>query len=182
MPPRGRLARRIREGMALVRALAALCFLAAPFRAPAAELKPVDAPPPSAFELKDLSGRAHRLADYRGKVVLVNFWATWCEPCREEMPSIAKLGKTLAGAPFAVLAVNVDEPEARIAKFLATLPLDFPVLLDPGRALTRRWNVRILPASFVVDREGRVRYTLTGELDWSAPAVVERIRALLPPR
>lgn len=165
-----------------LRAAAALCLFAAPLALEAAELKALDAPPPSAFELKDLSGRSHRLADYRGKVVLINFWATWCEPCREEMPSIAKLANALAGSPFAVLAVNVDEPEARIAKFLSAMPLDFPVLLDPGRALTKRWNVRILPASFVIDGDGRMRYAATGELDWSSAAVAERIRALLPTR
>lgn len=148
----------------------------------AAELKAVDAAPPPAFELKDLSGRVHRLADYRGKVVLVNFWATWCEPCRDEMPSMAKLQKQLADKPFAVLAVNVDEPEARIAKFLTSVPLDFTVILDPGRSLTRSWKVRVLPASFVIGHDGRLRYTITGELDWSAPAVIERIAKLLPPR
>jgi len=146
----------------------------------AAELKAVDAPPPSALELSDISGRVHRLSDYRGRVVLVNFWATWCEPCREEMPSLDRLQKQLGTRSFVVLAVNVDEPEARIAKFLSAMPLDFPVLLDAGSKLTRAWKVRVLPASFVISPDGRARYTVTGELDWSAPAVVERIAKLLP--
>jgi len=146
----------------------------------AAELKAVDAPPPSALELSDISGRVHRLSDYRGRVVLVNFWATWCEPCREEMPSLDRLQKQLGTRSFVVLAVNVDEPEARIAKFLSAMPLDFPVLLDAGSKLTRAWKVRVLPASFVIGPDGRARYTVTGELDWSAPAVVERIAKLLP--
>ena len=134
------------------------------------------------LELKDLSGRVHRLSDYRGRVVLVNFWATWCEPCREEMPSLERLQKQLGKESFVVLAVNVDEPEARIAKFLSAMPLDFPVLLDAGSTLTRGWKVRVLPASFVIGPEGRVRYSVTGALDWSAPAAVDRIARLLPGR
>jgi thiol-disulfide isomerase/thioredoxin len=148
----------------------------------AAEFRAVNSAPPSPFELKDLSGRVHRLADYRGRVVLVNFWATWCEPCREEMPSLERLQKQLGKESFVVLAVNVDEPEARIAKFLSAMPLDFTVLLDAGSALTRGWKVRVLPASFVIGPEGRVRYSVTGELDWSAPAAVDRIVKLLPAR
>ncbi|HET9663618.1 MAG TPA: TlpA disulfide reductase family protein [Burkholderiales bacterium] len=163
--------------------LMACCLLAASTAAvTAAEFKPVNTAPPSSLALKDLSGRVHRLSDYRGKVVLINFWATWCEPCREEMPSLERLRQKLADRPFVVLAVNVDEPEARIAKFLAAMPLDFPVLVDAGSKLTRSWKVRVLPASFLIGPDGRVRYTVVGELDWSAPAVVERITKLLPAR
>ena len=168
--------------MPLIHAIAILAILAVPLHAVPAELKAVSAPPTAAIELKDLSGRIHRLSDYRGQVVLVNFWATWCEPCRDEMPSIAKLRNRLADRPFSVRAVNVDEPEARIEKFLTAMPLNFPVLLDQGRKVTKSWQVRVLPASFVIGPEGRVRYTATGDLDWSAPAVAERIAKLLPPR
>ena len=147
-----------------------------------AELKPADSAPPSAFQLQDLNGRVHRLSDYRGKVVLVNFWATWCEPCRAEMPSIERLQKRLGEQSFAVLAINMDEPEARIAKFVSAMPLALPVLLDPGGKVTRAWKVRVLPASFVIDTDGRVRYSVIGDMDWSAPAVVERMAKLLPAR
>lgn len=173
--------RDFRTTMRLVRRLAVALLLAASSTAlSAAELKAVNASPAPALELKDVAGRIHRLADYRGKVVLVNFWATWCEPCRDEMPSIAKLKERLEDRPFTVLAVNVDEPEARIAKFLSTMPLDFPVLVDAARVATRRWNVRVLPASFVIDPDGRVRYTVSGDLDWSASEVRARIASLLP--
>src|SRR6185436_16222596 len=84
----------------------------------AGDLRPWGGGPTPALELTELSGGSHRLADYRGKVVLINFWATWCTPCREEMPSISELKKKLAGRPFVVLAVNVDEPESRVSKFL----------------------------------------------------------------
>lgn len=148
----------------------------------AGELKPWIGNQPPAFELKDLFGHHHRLADYRGKVVLVNFWATWCEPCRDEMPTLDKLKAKFAGRPFAVLAVNVDEPEARIRKFLSLLPLSFPVLLDYERKLARAWNVRLLPATYVVGPTGRIHFSAIGELDWSAREVADRIAELFPGR
>ena len=145
-----------------------------------AELKPWSGRQPVAFQLKDLSGVTHRLADHRGKVVLVNFWTTWCEPCRDEMPAIEKLKQRFSTRPFAVLAVNVDEPEARVRKFLASMPLSFTVLLDHERKLARSWNVRILPASYVVAPDGSVRFSVEGELDWSKPEIAERLSRLFP--
>jgi thiol-disulfide isomerase/thioredoxin len=133
-----------------------------------------------ALALKDLEGGQHRLADYRGRVILINFWATWCGPCRDEMPSIQRLKEKLAGKPFAVLAVNLDEPESRIRKFLSGMKLDFTILLDPGRQAAQAWNARILPASFIIGPDGRVRYTLVGEINWANEHVVSRISELLP--
>jgi thiol-disulfide isomerase/thioredoxin len=148
----------------------------------AAELRPWDGTQPAPFALKDLSGREHRLADYRGRVVVINFWATWCEPCRDEMPALEKLKERFAGRPFTVLAVNVDEPEARIRKFLSVLPLTFPVLLDYERKLAKSWNVRLLPATYVVGPDGGVRFSAFGEVDWSAREVGDRIARLFPAR
>jgi peroxiredoxin len=145
-----------------------------------AELKLWTGGPPPPLALKDLDGRQHRLADYRGKVVLINFWATWCGPCRAEMPSIQELKGKLAGRPFVVLAVNLDEPESRIRKFLTQMKLDFPILLDPDRNVAKGWNARILPATFIVGPDGRVRYSLVGEMDWANEHIVARISELLP--
>jgi len=147
----------------------------------AAELQPWRGGPAPDLELRALNGPAHRLADYRGRVVLVNFWATWCEPCRDEMPSMQRLKEKLAGRPFAVLAVNLDEPEARIRTFLSRMKVDFTVLLDPGRAAAKSWNARILPASYLVGPDGRIRYSVVGELDWGHERVVGRITELRPP-
>jgi len=155
-----------------------LLFL--PVCAPAADLKLWTGGPPPALALSDLNGRAHRLADYRGKVVLINFWATWCGPCRDEMPSIQSLKEKMAGKPFAVLAVNLDEPESRIRKFLSQMKVDFTVLLDPGRPAAKAWGARILPASFVIGPDGRIRYTLVGEINWDNEHIVARISELLP--
>jgi thiol-disulfide isomerase/thioredoxin len=132
------------------------------------------------IELQDLGGKLHRLADYRGKVVLVNFWATWCAPCREEMPSIDRLKSALRGRPFEVLAVNVGE-SARIAgDFAQKLPLGFPLLLDREAKTAKAWGARLLPASFVVGPDGTVRYSYLGALDWASPEVRTSIEKLLP--
>jgi peroxiredoxin len=164
----------------MTRRILAVCLLAlAAAMAHAAELKPWGGGALPQFELKDIEGRAHRLADYHGRVVLVNFWATWCEPCRDEMPSIERLKQRFSGQPFAVLAVNVGEPEARIRRFLAQIKLDFPVLLDPDLSVTKSWQARILPASFLVGRDGRIRYSLVGELDWADEHAVKTVSDLI---
>lgn len=161
---------------------AAVCLLClAAGAAIAAELKPWTGGPPPEFVLKDIDGRSHQLSDYRGKVILVNFWATWCGPCRDEMPSIQVLREKLAGKPFAVLAINLDEPESRIRTFLSQMKVDFTILLDPEKTAAKAWNARILPATFIVGPDGRIRYSLVGEVNWGHDVVVGRIFELLPP-
>jgi peroxiredoxin len=132
-----------------------------------------------ALALKDVAGTVHDLARYRGKVVLINFWATWCEPCREEMPSIQRLRDRLSEKAFAVLAVNVDEPDARVRRYLEETRLDLPVLLDPNKTVTRAWGVRVMPTTFVVGPDGRIRYRLLGEADWSSDAIVATLTQLI---
>ena len=133
-----------------------------------------------ALALKDLAGRPHTLADYRGKVVLLNFWATWCEPCREEMPSMRALRERLAGRPFEVVTVNYGEAASRARDFLQRERLDLITLLDPGQETAKAWRVRVLPGSFLIDPDGRVRYSVIGELDWASEEAVETVRKLLP--
>ena len=128
--------------------------------------------------LKDPSGAAHELSAYHGKVVLVNFWATWCEPCRAEMPSMQRLRQRFAGRPFAVLAVNFMESDEKVTAYLQSEKIDLPALMDNDGASAKRWKVRILPASFVVDARGRIRYALTGEANWDAPEFVSAIERL----
>ena len=167
----------------MIRSIARIALLALVGAVPcgAAELQPWRGGSTPALDLRALDGPAHRLADYRGKVVLVNFWATWCEPCRDEMPSMQRLKEKLAGKEFAVLAVNLDEPEARVRAFLSQMKVDFTVLLDPGRKAARAWNARILPASYLIGPDGRIRYSVVGEIDWDHDRVVSRVSELLPP-
>jgi peroxiredoxin len=149
------------------------------FAAAAADLKPWSGGPTPELALADLGGKQHRLADYRGSVVLVNFWATWCVPCREEMPSIDKLRLSLKGKPFEVLAVNLAEPLSRIEKFAASVPVSFPLLRDADGTVSKAWKAKLLPASFLIGRDGRIRYVAYGELDWSSDAVRARVAELL---
>ena len=130
--------------------------------------------------LKDLNGKTHDLKQYRGKVVLINFWATWCPPCRAEMPSMQRLKNKRAGKPFVILAVDMGETEAEVKAFLPQVKTDFPVLMDKdGRAL-KAWKVFAFPTSYLVDAQGKIRYGLYGASEWDAPDKVAKITQLLP--
>jgi thiol-disulfide isomerase/thioredoxin len=146
----------------------------------AGELKPWTGGATPALELKDMQGATHDLAQYRGKVVLVNFWATWCEPCRDEIPSMQKLKRKFAGRPFEILAVNLAESENKVSEFLRRLPFDFIIVLDRNSAARRDWGVRVLPTSFVVGPDGRIRYSVVGDLDWTEESVVRNLQRLMP--
>jgi peroxiredoxin len=132
------------------------------------------------LRLPDVDGATHRLADYRDKVVLVNFWATWCEPCRTELPSIERLRAALAHEAFVVLAVQMGG-SARTARDVAEeLGLRFPMLLDRDSKVTEAWGVNLLPTTFLIAPDGAVASRQVGELDWSAPEARRRVEALLP--
>src|SRR6185503_11896974 len=164
-----------------MRFLLTLALLLAAGHAAAQHLRPWTGGAAPALALQDLDGRLHRLEDYRGKVVLINFWATWCEPCREEMPSMNRLRASLAGRPFEVLAVNLAESEARIRRFKEQVPLDFAVLMDRDSATARAWQARVLPISFLIGPDGRIRYSVVGEIDWTQERVRRAVLALMPP-
>ena len=131
--------------------------------------------------LRDAQGKEHKLSDYRGKVVVINFWATWCDPCREEMPSMQRLQDKLAGKPFAVLAVDYGEGAPRIKDFLQKVPVRFTVLLDRDTSAAAAWKVKVLPPTLVLDSQHRIRYSVVGDLEWDSPKVEGAIRKLLPP-
>ena len=169
----------MRPAVPLFRLAAMAGALAWATTACAADFKPWPGGPTPALELQDLQGRTHRLADYRGRVVLVNFWATWCEPCRDEMPSMDRLRASLAGQPFEILAVNLAEPLSRMERFLEKMPLNFPVLRDRDETTAKAWRARGLPASYLVDKDGKVRWAVVGELDWMSTTARARITELL---
>jgi thiol-disulfide isomerase/thioredoxin len=147
---------------------------------PLREWKDKPTPP---LVLRDLAGHEVDLKSLQGRVVLVNFWATWCEPCIAEMPSIQRLQTQLDGKPFAVLAVNYAESSAKVQAWLAKSKLSLHVLLDPDNKASDDWGARGLPMTFLVDAGGHLRYQTFGERDWSAPAsagVVEKLIAEAP--
>ena len=144
------------------------------------ELKPWTGGLAPQLALRDLAGQPVKLSDFKGKVVLINFWATWCAPCIEEMPSMQRLRDKLSLAGFEVLAVNYQEAPARINDFLKKRPLKLTILRDHDGSARTGWGVRVFPTSFVIDSEQRIRYTVIGDVDWTSPKVEAQIRELLP--
>lgn len=127
----------------------------------------------------DLNGQAWRLADLRGKAVLINFWASWCEPCRAEMPALQALAQRHGPDRLRVLAVNFKESAATAQQFAARTGLSLPVLLDPQGAVARQWGVRIFPSTVLIGADGRVHGVVRGELDWSGLPAARLLEPLL---
>jgi peroxiredoxin len=132
------------------------------------------------FELTDLEGRMHRLSDLRGQVVLLNFWATWCGPCRIEMPTLQAMHEDYGGADFALLAVAGDLEGAQVVRpFIRRLGLTFPALLDARGDVQDQYFVNALPMSFLLDRHGVVVYKLVGFFDWNQPRFRGMVEGLM---
>jgi len=140
-----------------------------------------DKPAAPDFALKDADRKLHRLSEQRGKVVLVNFWATWCPPCRREMPSMQRAWEKLQGGNFEMYAVNVGEDEDTIFGFTFStgVELTFPILLDRDAHTIKAWPVVALPTSFVIDPQGRIVYRAVGGREWDDPQLLRQIRKLM---
>ena len=135
------------------------------------------------FVFPGLDGKTVRLADYKGKVVFLNIWATWCPPCREEMPSMEKLYKELKGEDFEILAVSIDASGAKaVAPFMKEYHLSFPVLLDPEGTIKTLYGTTGVPESFIIDKEGMIEQIIIGPMDWATPDVVRFFRDLIQKR
>lgn len=139
-----------------------------------------DAPALPETVFTEPEGAEHRLADYRGKVVLVNFWATWCAPCREEMPSLDALQAEMGGDDFEVLPIATGRnAPAKITKFYEETGVsNLPILLDSGQKLAREMGVLGLPVSVLIDRDGTEVARLLGDADWSGEAAMQVISQL----
>jgi thiol-disulfide isomerase/thioredoxin len=128
---------------------------------------------------KSLDGRSVDLKDFRGRVVLVNFWATWCGPCKEELPSFVKLKEKLAGKPFDWIAVNDGESVDTITRYVKRAKLDLPVWIGPEDSASSGWNIRGLPMTFLVDARGHIRYWAYGDRNWSEGESLKLIESLI---
>ena len=133
-----------------------LSCLLSPVTVVSAELKAYSNQVGLDFSLPDYKNKTHTLSDYRGKVVLVNFWASWCPPCIYEMPELKKLKKQFADKPFEVVAINVGEKKYKVRKFSKLINLELPVLLDTSSKTFHDWGVKTLPTSFLIDSRGQV--------------------------
>lgn len=131
--------------------------------------------------LKDLNGQTIALSKLKGKVVVVNFWATWCPPCRREFPSMERLRQQMAGKPLVILAVNEGEGVETIESFFSTLDLQpgFSTLLDEDGSAMSFWPVRGLPTTFIIDKRGRMAYRAVGGREFDHPEIVKQITRLL---
>lgn len=137
-----------------------------------------DRPPAPEIDLVDLDGQRHTLAQHRGKVLIVNFWATWCPPCREEMPSMERAWQAVKDEGILLLGINVGESEDQVWTFTSNYPVSFPLLLDQDSRTIEAWPVRGLPTTFVVDPQGRLAYRAIGGRAWDDPVLLEQVRAL----
>jgi thiol-disulfide isomerase/thioredoxin len=157
-----------------MRRRAALLTLAAMPWARAAEEGPKPVTWPASrrtpgFELAAWAGPPVALAALRGRPVLLNFWASWCQPCRAELPSLELLATRFEGDGLEVLAVNFRETDAPLRRFIDETGLTLPVLRDRDGAVAQAFGVRVFPSSIAIGRDGRARFTVTGEVDWSGP-------------
>lgn len=169
---------------------ALLLFSVAAFSSVAADLPPLthgltviaQPQPAPALILADMDGKMHDLADLKGKVVVVNFWATWCPPCRREMPSLERLKQRLQSRGLAVLAVDVGEDADSVFAFTGQLEPapTFPLLLDRDSRAMQRWKVKGLPTTFVVDATGKVVFRAVGGREFEHDEVVGQLLPLLP--
>jgi peroxiredoxin len=133
------------------------------------------------FALPDLQGTTHRLSDFRGRVVFLNLWATWCPPCRDEMPSMEALYRRFRDRDFAMLAVAQDESIPAVRAFVEEVGLTFPILLDPGATLSPRYGATGYPETFIIDRNGQVVNHTIGPEDWDRPEMIAYFEQLLAP-
>jgi peroxiredoxin len=176
---------RLRRWLMIVPLFVGLCTLAAQVTADDAKpmgsttLVALEESVQSLFSLPSLDGPTHELARLRGRVVLVHFFATWCEPCRAEMASLRQLQSRLDGRPFAIVPISVAEADGAVRRFFAGDLLPFAILLDRDRSVARAWNIHTLPSTVVLDHGLKSRFIAEGDVDWERPDVMKILADLL---
>jgi peroxiredoxin len=135
--------------------------------------------PAPSFSLTDLSGKPGALSQYKGNVVMVNFWATWCGPCQQEMPLLDQMYKKYKPAGFTLIGINVDKEAPPVKELLARKPVSFPVLLDPANQVSKAYHVDEMPSTVIVDKKGQIRYIHRGYKPGDENEYQDRIRQLI---
>ena len=154
------------------------CALAAVVVAASAFAADTGGPAP-AFTLTTLEGQPGALSQYKGQVVMVNFWATWCGPCQQEMPLLDQMYKKYKPAGFTLIGVNVDKEAPPVKELMARKPVSFPVLLDPANQVSKAYHVDEMPSSVIIDRKGEIRYIHRGYKPGDENEYQDRIRQLI---
>jgi len=132
-----------------------------------------------ALQLKDLNGKTHDLTQYKDKIVLVQFWATYCAPCRTEMPSMNRLQNKLKNMPFKILAVNMAEDSGEVRAFVKEVKPEFTILLDSNGHYLQQWKVFAAPANFIIGKDGNIKYTLYGGIEWDSDEIIKKLTELM---
>ena len=138
--------------------------------------EPLDA---ESFELPSLAGGTVKLRDYLGRVVFLNFWATWCPPCRDEMPSMERLHKLLGGRGLEIVAVDLQEPKNTVQKFVKDNSLTFTILLDARGSVGGAWGAQSIPTTYLIDRKGRILARAVGGRQWDSADMVALFETVL---
>jgi thiol-disulfide isomerase/thioredoxin len=133
---------------------------------------------PIPIKLKDIDGNTVSKDDFTGQITIVNFWATWCPPCIEEIPSLNRLKKKMEGLPFELISINYAEDNKTIREFMKAVNVEFPVLLDDKGDFAKKWSVISYPSTFIIDAKGNIKYGVNAAIEWDDPAVIQKIKAL----
>ena len=136
-------------------------------------------PTPHPLDLVDVRGVRHKKDSYKGKVTVVNFWATWCPPCVEEIPSLNHLRELMKDEKFELISVNYGEDKQTVQEFMQKVHVDFPVLLDPDGKQSAKWNVLVFPSTFVIGPNGKIQYGINAAIHWDNPSIVKKLKELL---
>jgi peroxiredoxin len=153
-------------------------------QAPQADSKKASERPPMEglkapdFTLPTLDGKEVKLSDYAGKIVFLNIWATWCAPCKEEMPSMQKLFELMRGKDFVMLTMSIDEKKETVEAFMKENKLTLPVALDQQQKVSPLYRITGVPESYIIDKSGMVIHHLIGPGDWSNPGIVNALSSL----
>jgi peroxiredoxin len=163
-------------------AILMLTCLLSPLNVHTAQLEPYTDEAIKSFTLTDINQETHSLTDYRGKVILVNFWASWCLPCIQEMPGMRRLADSLNDQDFKLLTLNTTDSARRIQEVLKRLKLDMTVLLDHDGDTFETWQGQVLPTSYLLDHNGRIRYRVIGPMEWDDADVLLKVKQLIQSR
>lgn len=134
---------------------------------------------PQPFSLVDVNGKLYSETDFKGKISIINFWASWCPPCVEEIPSLNRLRQKMQGKPFQLISINYAESGERIKLFMKNVAVDFPVLLDPEGKIAADWKVVAFPSTFVIGPDGKIHYGVNAAIHWDTEEVIQQLNALL---
>lgn len=137
--------------------------------------------PAPAFSLIDLNNKIHTLADYKGKPLIVNFWASWCRPCREELPALNRAWAKVKNQGVQMLAINIGEDPTAVFKFIQEYPIDFKVLLDTESDELANWQMKGLPTTYILNHKAEVVYQAIGEREWDSDELLTKVLALRKP-